>query len=293
MSNILVTGGNGQLGSELKDVSARYPNDTFIFTDVAELDICNHNTVKEFIIKKEINIIINCAAYTAVDKAEEEFELSNKINHLAVKNFASIAKEYNIKLIHVSTDYVFDGTNHVPYQETDEPNPQSVYGVTKLAGENAIQEINPSNTVIIRTSWVYSSYGNNFVKTMLRLGGERSQLNVVGDQVGGPTSASSIARSAVTLIEALLKGAAGGTFHFAGIPDVSWAEFAGTIMDLAGLSCEIAPILSADYPMGSPRPLNSRMDGSALLEAYGIPRGDWAKDLEHVLTELAEKSDAT
>ena len=139
MSNILLTGSNGQLGTEFKDLSTLYPGDTFVFTDVAELYICNYTDVKKFIFKNDINTIINCAAYTAVDKAEEQFELSNNINNLAVKNFSIIAKEYNIKLIHISTDYIFDGTNHIPYQETDIPNPQSVYGKTKLDGELAMQ----------------------------------------------------------------------------------------------------------------------------------------------------------
>ena len=203
MSKILVTGGNGQLGSELKDLAHLYPKETFIFTDRDELDICKHDHVEDFIIKTNIDAIINCAAYTAVDKAEEQVELANAINNLAVQNFARIAKEYNIKLIHISTDYVFDGTNHKPYVETDTPNPQSVYGKTKLAAELALQEINPANTIIIRTSWVYSRYGNNFVKTMLRLSKEKEQLGIIVDQIGTPTYAKDLAKSILEIIPKL------------------------------------------------------------------------------------------
>jgi len=247
MSKILVTGANGQLGSELKDLSSIYPIDTFIFTDVAELNICNHTEVKEFIVKNEINIIINCAAYTAVDKAEEQENLANAINHLAVKNFANIAKEYNIKLIHVSTDYVFDGTNHVPYQETDKPNPQSVYGQTKLDGELAIQKINPANTIIIRTSWVYSNYGNNFVKTMLRLSNERNELGVIVDQIGTPTYARDLAK---TILEILPKinNENVELFHYSNEGVCSWYDFAIAVFQISGINIKVNPIETLQYP---------------------------------------------
>ena len=165
MNNILVTGGNGQLGSELKEITPNFPDYNFLFTDVSDLDITAHDEVRAFIERNNINIIINCAAYTAVDKAESEPKLSDAINNLAVANFAQIANEKNIKLIHISTDYVFDGTNHKPYVETDTPNPKSVYGQTKLDGELAMRKINPINSIIIRTSWVYSKFGNNFVNS--------------------------------------------------------------------------------------------------------------------------------
>jgi len=179
MNNILVTGGNGQLGSELKEITPNFPDYNFLFTDVSDLDITAHDEVRAFIERNNINIIINCAAYTAVDKAESEPKLSDAINNLAVANFAQIANEKNIKLIHISTDYVFDGTNHKPYVETDTPNPKSVYGQTKLDGELAMRKINPINSIIIRTSWVYSKFGNNFVKTMLRLAETKSEISVV------------------------------------------------------------------------------------------------------------------
>ena len=198
MNNILVTGGKGQLGSELRDLAPNHPNYNFFFTDRSQLDITNHAAVDAFITKNEIDTLINCAAYTAVDKAESEPDLANAINHLAVKNMAEVAKAQQIKLVHISTDYVFDGTNYKPYVETDATNPQSVYGQTKLDGELAIQAVNPANSIIIRTSWVYSKFGNNFVKTMLRLAETRNELSVVADQIGSPTNAADLAEAILT-----------------------------------------------------------------------------------------------
>ena len=198
-----MTGGNGQLGSEIKELSSSFTNDSFFFTDTSNLDITNHAVVAAFIKTNNIDVIVNCAAYTAVDKAESEPELADAINHLAVKNLAIIAKERGAKLIHISTDYVFDGTGHKPYVETDIPNPQSVYGQTKLDGELAIQAVNPSNSIIIRTSWVYSNFGSNFVKTMLRLGKEHEKINVVSDQVGSPTYAGDLAKVILEILPKL------------------------------------------------------------------------------------------
>jgi dTDP-4-dehydrorhamnose reductase len=278
MSNILVTGASGQLGSELKDLSSLYPNNTFVFTDVAELDICNHTAVKEFIVKNEINIIINCAAYTAVDKAEEQEDLANAINHLAIANFAQIAKDINIKLIHISTDYVFDGTNHVPYQETDEPNPQSVYGTTKLTGENAIKTINPANTVIIRTSWVYSNYGNNFVKTMLRLGKERKELGVIVDQIGTPTYARDLAK---TILEILPKinNKNVEVFHFSNEGVCSWYDFANAIFEIGGINVKVNAIETFQYPTAAKRPSYSVLNKSKIKNKFQIEIPNWKDSL--------------
>jgi dTDP-4-dehydrorhamnose reductase len=198
--NILVTGSNGQLGSEIQELSSEYAYN-FFFTDRNNLDITDVNAVREFVEKNAINAVINCAAYTAVDKAETDEVNANAVNHLAVKNLALIAKEKNIILIHVSTDYVFDGKNFKPYTEDDNTNPNGVYGKTKLDGENAIIEINPLNAVIIRTSWVYSSYGANFVKTMLRLGKEKESLGVIYDQVGTPTYARDLAKAIMQILD--------------------------------------------------------------------------------------------
>ena len=282
MSNILVTGANGQLGSELKDVSARYPNDTFIFTDVAELDICNHNTVKEFIVKNSIHTIINCAAYTAVDKAEEQFELSNAINNLAVQNFANIAKEHTIKFVHVSTDYVFDGTNYIPYQETDKSNPQSVYGVTKLAGEIAIQKINPSNTVIIRTSWVYSSYGNNFVKTMLRLGSERDQLGVIVDQIGTPTYASDLAKAILQILPNVQNKNV-EVYHYSNEGVCSWYDFAKAIFEIKDIEVKVNSIETYQYPTAAERPSYSVLNKSKIKQAYQLEIPHWRESVLNCL----------
>jgi dTDP-4-dehydrorhamnose reductase len=285
MSNILVTGANGQLGSELKDLSSLYPNDTFIFTDVAELNICNHTEVKEFIVKNDINIIINCAAYTAVDKAEEQFELSNKINHLAVKNFASVAKQYNTKLIHISTDYVFDGTNHVPYQEIDKPNPQSVYGQTKLDGELAIQKINPANTIIIRTSWVYSNYGNNFLKTMLRLGKEREELGVIVDQIGTPTYARDLAKRVLEILPKINNENV-ELFHFSNEGVCSWYDFAKAIFEIKGINVKVNAIETFQYPTAAKRPSYSVLNKSKIKSKFEVEISFWRDSLISCLQQL-------
>ena len=289
MSNILVTGANGQLGSELKDLFLLYPNDTFTFTDVAELDITNQQLVKECIVKNEINVIINCAAYTAVDKAEEQFELSNKINHLAVKNFASIAKEYNIKLIHISTDYVFDGTNHVPYQETDKSNPQSVYGQTKLDGELAIQKINPANTIIIRTSWVYSNYGNNFVKTMLRLGKERKELGVIVDQIGTPTYARDLAKTILEIFPKIQNKNV-ELFHFSNEGACSWYDFASAIFELKGINVKVNAIETYQYPTAAKRPYYSVLNKSKIRDQFEIDIPYWRDSLMYCIEHLNRQS---
>lgn len=289
--SVLVFGYSGQVAQEL----ARLVDElklTFVFLGREDADLSYPDKCEELILAREPAAVINAAAWTAVDAAETAEAEASVVNGEAPGAMARACAKLSIPFLHISSDYVFDGSGHYPWRPHDSVGPLGAYGRSKLLGEKLVQE-SGARAIILRTSWVFSVHGSNFVKSMLRLGGERRQLNVVGDQVGGPTSASSIARSVATLIEALLKGGPGGTFHFSGAPDVSWAEFAETIMDLAGLSCEIVPILSADYPMASPRPLNSRLDGSTLLDAYGIPRGIWTNDLKHVLTELAEKSDAT
>lgn len=269
MNKILVTGSNGQLGSELKDRTALIPNGQFIFTDIAALDICNHKVVEAFIIENNINIIINCAAYTAVDKAEEQFELANAINNLAVKNFARIAKERNIKLIHVSTDYVFDGSNHKPYVETDTPNPQSVYGKTKLDAERALQEINPANTIIIRTSWVYSSYGNNFVKTVLRLGKEKEELGIIYDQIGTPTYAGDLAKVILEILPKL-KNEKVEIYHYSNEGVCSWYDFAQAIFETAKIKVKANAIESAQYPTPAKRPFYAVMQKAKIQEVYNV-----------------------
>ena len=279
MHNILVTGANGQLGSEIQDLATEYANYKFVFTDIEELDICSYQAVQLFINENKINTIINCAAYTAVDKAEEEYDLANNINHLAVSNFAKIAKAKGIKIIHISTDYVFDGTAHQPYKETDTPNPQSVYGKTKLDGEMAMQKINPSNSIIIRTSWVYSGYGNNFVKTMLRLAQEKKELNVVSDQVGTPTNANDLAR---TILEILpkLKNEDVETYHYGNEGICSWYDFAKTIFKTAKIDIKVNPIPTSAFPTAAKRPKYSMLDKTKIKEKYQIEIPHWKDSLE-------------
>ena len=195
MNNILVTGSEGQLGSELRAIAFRFTQYNLFFTNRLTLDITDYNAVKAFTETNKINAIINCAAYTSVDSAESQSKLADAVNHLAVANLAKIAKQNNIKFIHISTDYVFDGNSQRPYNENDTPNPQSVYGQTKLDGELAMQKINPANSIIIRTSWLYSRHGNNFVKTMLKLAETKSEISVVSDQIGSPTSAADLAKA--------------------------------------------------------------------------------------------------
>jgi dTDP-4-dehydrorhamnose reductase len=278
MSNILVTGSKGQLGSELKDFESEFKQYAFYFTDSNSLDITDHEKVKSYCVENEIEIIINCAAYTAVDKAESDVELCDAINHLAVRNFAEIAKEKKIKLIHISTDYVFDGKAYKPYTETDMPNPQSVYGKTKLAGEATMLNINPANSIIIRTSWVYSRFGNNFVKTMLRLGKEREELNVVADQIGTPTNAADLAKAILTLLPQL-KNEAVALFHYSNEGVCSWYDFAKAIFEINNLEVKVNPIESSEYPTPAERPFYSVLNKSKIKEVYKLDIPYWKNSL--------------
>ena len=285
MNTILVTGSNGQLGSEIKALALKYANYNFIFTDVAELDIANHKVVEEFINTHRINTIINCAAYTAVDKAEGQEDLANNINHLAVANFAQIAKKNTIKLIHISTDYVFDGTSYKPYIETDVPNPQSVYGQTKLDGENAILRINPKNAIIIRTSWVYSKFGSNFVKTMLRLAETRDEISVVADQIGSPTNAADLAKAILTILPKI-KNEKVELFHFSNEGVCSWYDFAKTIFELTDSKITLNPIDSEHYPTPAKRPYYSVLSKNKIKEDYQIEIPYWRTSLKSMIQTI-------
>ena len=285
MSRILVTGANGQLGSEIRELESVYGQYTFFFTDIHNLDLTDHEGVKSFITDNNIEVIINCAAYTAVDKAEAEPDVANAINHLVVKNLAEIAKANKIKLIHISTDYVFDGTKDTPYTETDTPNPQSVYGLTKLKGEQVMQAINPANSIIIRTSWVYSGYGNNFVKTMLRLGMERDELNVVADQVGSPTYAGDLAKAILQILPQI-KNKIVELYHYANAGTCNWHEFAKAIFKIKGLNVKVKPITTKDYPTPAKRPMYSVMDTNKIRKQYGVNGPQWERSLEDCLQQL-------
>lgn len=287
MNNILVTGSNGQLGSEIKELSEAY-NYNFIFTDRDKLDISNKNAVKEFIKNNHINIILNCAAYTAVDKAEDDVVNADAINHLAVKYLAEVSKENKIKLVHVSTDYVFDGTNHKPYTEDDITNPNGVYGKTKLDGEKAMQEISPQNSIIIRTSWVYSSFGNNFVKTMLRLGKEKNELGVIFDQVGTPTYAKDLAKTILDILPNI-KNKEVKIYNYSNEGVLSWYDFAKEIMRMAKLGCSINPIETKEYPTPAKRPHYSLLNKSKIKEKFNIIIPYWKDSLDECLKVLGER----
>ena len=285
MNNILVTGGNGQLGSELKEIASNYPDYNFLFTDVKDLDITNHTAVAAFIKSNNINVIINCAAYTAVDKAESEPEISDAINHLAVANFAQIAKVKNIKLVHISTDYVFDGTNHKPYVETDTPNPKSVYGKTKLDGELAMQQINPANSIIIRTSWVYSKFGNNFVKTMLRLAETRDEISVVADQIGTPTNAADLADAILNILPQVSSETV-ELFHYSNEGVCSWYDFAKTIFEIKEISIKVNPIETSQYLTPAVRPFYSVINKNKINIEYKLVKKYWIDSLKFNLVNF-------
>ncbi|WP_339660562.1 dTDP-4-dehydrorhamnose reductase [uncultured Polaribacter sp.] len=285
MINILVTGANGQLGSEINALKQIYSDYNFHFTDSKELDITNHEGVDQFIKTNKISVIINCAAHTAVDKAETEIELSTKLNHLAVENFGNIAKVNNIKLIHISTDYVFDGTNYIPYSENQKTNPQSVYGNTKLAGEQALQKINPKNSIIIRTSWVYSSFGNNFVKTMLRLANERKELGVIVDQIGTPTYARDLAKVILEIIPKI-KNKNVEVYHFSNKGVSSWYDFAKAIFDIKEIKIKLNAIETSQYPTAAKRPFYSVLNKNKIENTFQIEIPNWRDSLKECLQKL-------
>jgi len=287
MSNVLITGSNGQVGSELRELSSRYKFN-FFFTDKESLDITNKEKIEKFVSKNSIDTIINSAAYTAVDKAEEDKKNADIVNHLAVKYLAEIAKERDIKFIHISTDYVFDGKNYKPYMEYDITNPNGVYGVTKLDGEKAMQKINPKNSIIIRTSWVYSSYGANFVKTMLRLAKERDSLGVIFDQVGTPTYARDLARTILDIIPKINNEKV-EIYHYSNEGVLSWYDFAKEMMRMAKLKCEINPIETKDYPTPAIRPHYSLLNKSKIKNDFNITIPYWKDSLDICLKMMGER----
>jgi dTDP-4-dehydrorhamnose reductase len=287
MINILVTGSNGQLGSELKEISSKYSY-KFFFTNRDNLDIINKQNILNFIKINKISAIINCAAYTEVDKAQSQKELANNINNEAVKNLATISKEQNIKLIHISSDYVFDGKNYKPYIETDNRDPSNVYGSTKLAGELAMQKTNPSNSIIMRTSWVYSSFGSNFVKTMLRLGNERDELGVIFDQIGTPTYARDLAKTILEIIPQI-NNLNVEIYHYSNEGVLSWYDFAKEIMKMAKKECSINPIMTKDYPTPASRPHYSLLNKSKIKQKFNIEIPFWKDSLDECLKVLGER----
>jgi len=286
--SILVTGSNGQLGSELQSISAEYSEYDFFFADRTVLDLENTDAIKKYFDENSYDIIINCAAYTAVDQAESDEKLANKINNQAVEALANAAKENKTSLIHISTDYVFDGKNHRPYSEDDTLSPQGVYGQTKLDGEKALLGLNPGKSIIIRTSWVYSSFGNNFVKTMLRLGKDRDELGVIFDQVGTPTYAKDLAETILTILPKLSNENV-EIFHYSNEGVCSWYDFAKAIFELSEVKCRVNPIETREYPTPAKRPHYSLLNKSKIKNSFDIEIPYWKESLKLCLETLKEE----
>lgn len=288
--NILVTGSNGQLGNEMRVASANLPKHTFIFTDVAELDITNQAAVNQFFKQNKIDFVVNCAAYTDVNRAESDLEKAELINATAPKILADCCKEFGAKFIHVSTDYVFDGTAHLPYKETDKENPVSAYGTTKYHGEQNIVA-SGCEYVIIRTCWLYSSFGKNFVKTMANLGATKNELGVVFDQVGTPTYAADLANAIATIIAKTAQDPSAfvnGIYHFSNEGVCSWYDFTVAIMGLYNLNCIIKPLHTDEYPTPANRPAYSVLDKTKIKTTFGITIPHWYESLKECVKKMKD-----
>jgi dTDP-4-dehydrorhamnose reductase len=286
--NILITGSKGQLGSEIKDLAANYKNFCFFFMDLPELDICNVNQVNTFFKDNNINTVINCAAYTAVDEAEHDTITAEKVNSEGVLNLVKAIEKINGKLIHISTDYVFDGNSFMPYKESDQVNPIGVYGKTKRNGELSV--INSDiDGIVIRTSWLYSAYGNNFIKTMLRLGKERNELGVIFDQVGTPTNASDLAKTCLDILlftDKFKMNLKGKIYHYSNEGVTSWYDFANAIMELGLIDCKVIPIETKDYPTPAKRPHFSVLNKSKIKNDFEIDIPYWRDTLKKCIKKI-------
>lgn len=278
----LVFGKIGQVAMCLQDQAE------VLTLDQHEADFTDPDHCAQLVAETDADIIINAVAYTAVDKAETDTDIAELVNHTAPAAMAQAAAKRGIPFLHVSTDYVFPGDGTTPWSPQDAPGPLGVYGATKLRGDQAVTAAGGPHA-ILRTSWVFSAHGNNFVKTMIRLGREREALTIVGDQIGGPTAAADIARALLTIADGFRAGTAqSGTYHFSGTPDCSWADFATEIFAQTGIDCTVTPIPTSDYPTPATRPLNSRLNCAATETAFGIPRPDWRDSLRDVLKDLGE-----
>lgn len=286
--NILITGCNGQLGNEMQLLEEANPRHTYFNTDVAELDITDSAAIEKFVNENQIDGIVNCAAYTAVDKAEDNQELCRLLNTVAPGYLAAAVEKRGGWLIQVSTDYVFDGTNHTPYTEDEPTCPNSVYGSTKLDGEKAAQQA-CSRTMIVRTAWLYSTFGNNFVKTMIRLGKEKPELGVIFDQIGTPTYARDLA---VALFAAINQGVVPGIYHFSNEGVISWYDFTKAIHRIAGItSCHVRPLHTAEYPTPANRPHYSVLDKTKIKQTYNIEVPYWEESLKECILKLINRKD--
>ncbi len=281
--NILITGANGQLGNEMRVLAVEHPWHTYYFTDVAELDICNQKAVTDYVLGHAIDCIVNCAAYTAVDNAEEHAGLCDLLNAHAPGFLAEAAQSRGASMIQISTDYVFDGTQHIPYKEEDKTCPNSVYGRTKLKGEEAVMQ-KCEKAMVIRTAWLYSTFGNNFVKTMIRLGRERESLGVVFDQIGTPTYARDLA---AVIFVAMEEGIVPDIYHFSNEGVCSWYDFTKAIHRIAGItSCRVRPLHTDEYPSKAPRPSYSVLDKTKIKDTFEIEVPYWEESLERCVRLL-------
>ncbi|HZX63464.1 MAG TPA: dTDP-4-dehydrorhamnose reductase [Bacteroidales bacterium] len=284
---ILVTGGDGQLGSALKKLAGDYKDYIFTFIDVRDLDLTDSSAMAAFLGTHQPGILINCAAYTAVDKAESETDRAMAVNATAPGEIARICSETGIRLIHISTDYVFDGRSFIPYKETDPVNPVSVYAKSKLEGETRIQKQHVKG-IIIRTSWLYSEYGQNFVKTILKKGKELGKLRVVYDQVGGPTYAGDIARVILDIMPEVVNASSMEVYHYANEGVISWYDFANAIIDISGIECILEPVETKAYPTPAARPSYSVFNKTKFKERFGIAIPYWRDSLKECIGNLME-----
>lgn len=285
MINILVTGANGQLGNSIKKIFENDSNIHAVYTDIECLDLTDKAAVNSIICENQFDFIINCAAYTAVDKAESDEVLCAKINTEAVGNIAEAARKSKTKVIHISTDYVFNGENHRPYEENDKPDPQSVYGRTKLAGEAVLMSFCPTTAIVIRTAWLYSEYGNNFVKKILQLSDEKSEINVVSDQIGTPTYAGSLAQTIHNIVST--SEWTPGIFHFTNEGVASWYDFATSIIKIAGCKqCKVIPIRTKEYPTPAKRPSFSVLSKDKIKRIYNLNIPHWEYSLEQCIKNI-------
>ena len=289
---VLITGSNGQLGSEIKECASEYENLECIFKDLPELDICDTETLTTIITDQDINVVINCAGYTSVDKAEEEEQIAQKVNSEGVLNLVDALKKVDGKLIHISTDYVFDGNHSQPYKESDPVSPIGVYGKTKRAGELAV--LNSSiDAIVIRTSWLYSMYGNNFVKTMLRIGNNKKSIQVVSDQLGTPTYAKDLAKTCLDILSdagSTNISKKGSLYHYSNEGVTSWYDFATAIMEISNIDCKVIPIETKDYPTQARRPLYSVLDKSKIKSDFKLTIPHWRDSLANCIKKINHNS---
>jgi dTDP-4-dehydrorhamnose reductase len=292
MTHILVTGANGQIGNEIRAMAHLYPDWKFTYIDIEDLDLTNEDAVKAYFEGRSFDYCLNCAAYTAVDKAEEEERKAQDVNAKAVRFLAEACRDHEVGLIHLSTDYVYHNEQNTPFKEGDPTTPKGVYARTKLEGDQLAQEINPK-TLILRTSWVYSSFGQNFVKTMLRLGRENKELRVIFDQIGSPTYALDVARAMLEIIRGVESGEVAaekfvGLYHFSNEGVTSWYDFAKAIFDMAHIDCEVLPIETSEYPTPAKRPPFSLLNKGKIKSTFGLEIPYWRDSLLHCLRLLGE-----